>query len=143
PGVAPDPAGPVASRMAVRGDLRLRRARPGRTDARGSREMAVPARSVLVLPAGVRGADVPLVPARPDVPSLPERAGRGAGLPGALDEFRLPQHPQQSGRPAPRPPRRLVHRVGVAERLQAPGGGRLPEAITAAARIRVQRGAGG
>ena len=44
---------------------------------------------VLVLPRRLRGAHLPALPARADVPPLPGRGGRRARLPGALDRLHL------------------------------------------------------
>ena len=69
------PAGSAGPRTArrrvdVRGRPRLRRARRRRSEAGRPRRLALPQRSVLVLPRRLRGADLPPVPAHPGVPSL-------------------------------------------------------------------------
>ena len=62
-------------RLDVRGRLRLRRARsPTRRRRTTPANVAVPQRSVLVLPRRLRGAHLPPLPAGADVPSLPGRS---------------------------------------------------------------------
>lgn len=66
-------ASAIAHRLVLRGGLRLRRARQGCTDTRRSPALELPLRRILHLPVHVRGAHLPALQARADVPQLPRR----------------------------------------------------------------------
>ena len=114
---------PAAAGLDVRGGLRLRRARRGRADARRRPvSWPVPARSVLHLPRRLRGAHLPAVPARADVPSLPGRARRSAPTAWCA----RPTSPTGTSR-HPATPRNPVYAVlaSIASAATARAGGRL------------------
>ena len=77
-----------AHRLDVRGRLRLRRPRPGRTRPRPVATVAGAPGPVLDVPRRLRDAHVPALPPGPGVPPLPHR-GRRRELSGSLDRSRL------------------------------------------------------